>query len=230
MEMKHAETAFLSPLKDANSYGLRWFTPEVEVDLCGHATLAAAHALREGNLVDCSRPISFQTRSGVLAANFRERDIELDFPSDDVIPAELPPSLRFLEKDVVFSGRTSSDWFIEFNHEYTVQNFRPDLQKIADAGRRGLIITAKLRDREIDFISRFFAPQSGVDEDPVTGSAHCALGPYWGRKLNKKIVIGLQASRRSGSVIVECLGARVLLRGTAVTTLRGIFICPNYKY
>ncbi|MEZ0326512.1 MAG: PhzF family phenazine biosynthesis protein [Fimbriimonas sp.] len=221
-EMKHPETAFVR--FTGENHELRWFTPTTEVDLCGHATLAAAHVLWEQDLHSKWQPIRFHTKSGILTAVMRGPDAVLDFPSE---PAEVatPPAdiVHILGCEPVWFGRNRMDWFAEVPNEFAVTSLVPDLARIEAMGMRGLIVTS--RAEETDFVSRFFAPQSGVEEDHVTGSAHCCLGPYWAEKLGKQEVVGYQASPRGGFVRVNCLGDRVELIGNAITVLEGFLRC-----
>ena len=214
MEMNQAETAFVHPLPSGD-YALRWFTPTVEVDLCGHATLATAHALWERGATGILR---FETRSGILTADRTGDAIALDFPAEPPAAAPLPHALPGLPEPV-WTGRNRMDWFVQVADEDALRGAKPDLAAIAALGMRGLVATAA--GRAVDFVSRCFYPQSGVDEDPVTGSAHCALGPFWAERLDKATMVGYQASRRGGTVRVTPAGARVWLEGRAVTTLRG---------
>jgi predicted PhzF superfamily epimerase YddE/YHI9 len=204
-EMNQAETAFLTPRAEPNLFGLRWFTPTVEVDLCGHATLASAHILWTTGLVKGHAPIRFETRSEILSAEFESGRIVLDFPSESPDPADLPIDAPFAE-GAVFVGQNRMDWFIEYEHASQIRDFQPDFPLIASMGKRGLIVTAPADDGVQDFISRFFAPQSGVPEDPVTGSAHCGLAPYWAHRLGKDELSGYQASQRGGVVGVKVCG------------------------
>lgn len=217
-ELNLSETAFLKPAGD--DYELRWFTPSVEVDLCGHATLASAHYLWSENLVDSSREISFRTRGGVLKAVRREHWIEMDFPAQ---PAEeLGPADGLLEAVGVqprFVGKSEADWLIELASEERVRGLRPDLTRLSEVCERGLIVTSVSDSDRYDFVSRFFAPAVGVDEDPVTGSAHCCLGPYWAERLHKTELVGFQASPRGGEVWVRPQGDRILIAGSAVTVM-----------
>lgn len=214
MEMNQAETAFVLP-----DGSLRWFTPTVEVDLCGHATLAAAHVLWSRG---ASGVLRFSTRSGVLTAEQTRDGIALDFPAEPPAAAPLPFSLPFLGEPL-WTGRNRMDWFVQIADEGDLRALRPDFAAIAALGIRGLIVTAA--GRNVDFVSRCFFPQSGVDEDPVTGSAHCALAPFWSERLAKGELVGYQASRRGGTVRAAVLGDRVRLEGRAVTTLEGTFHC-----
>jgi len=219
-EMNLSETAFVSPGRDG--FDLRWFTPAVEVALCGHATLASAHVLWESGKLATSATARFQTKSGRLTAERRGAEIELDFPATRVEPAEAPAGLMpALGAEPRFVGRSRFDYLLEFKEAATVRELRPDHARLAKLPVRGVIVTARSDRAEFDFISRFFAPGSGVAEDPVTGSAHCALGPYWEAKLGKSGFTAFQASARGGVVKVRVTGDRILLGGQAVTVLRG---------
>lgn len=219
-EMNLAETAFL--VRRADGYDLRWFTPSTEVDLCGHATLASAHALWEEGRLRGDEEARFHTRSGVLKASKEPDCIWLDFPATPPKAVGQVPDLeRALGLRPQYVGRTAFDYLVELESDAAVRELRPDLSVLARLPVRGVIVTARSQSAEHDFVSRFFAPQSGVDEDPVTGSAHCALGPLWGGRLGKNEVVGYQASSRGGVVIVRLQGDRVRLGGKAVTVLRG---------
>lgn len=220
-EMNLSETAFL--LKLADGYGLRWFTPTVEVELCGHATLAAAHVLWETGLLRPDETARFHTLSGELSAVRKDGWIVLDFPAEpdkEIVP---PPELSTALGGVVESlyvGKNRFDYLVELSDEQMVRGLKPDLGLIKKLPARGIIVTAA-SGPPYDFVSRFFAPASGIDEDPVTGSAHCCLGPYWGRKLEKKEFTAYQASERGGVVRVGLNNGRVLISGQAVTVFRG---------
>ena len=219
-EMNLAETAFLVPR--GSDFDLRWFTPAVEVALCGHATLASAHALWETGRVTEGTTIHFHTKSGVLTAARRGAWIELDFPVKPEEAAEAPPALLdALGTGAKYVGRNQFDYLVEVDGDATVRALRPDFRRLASLPVRGVIVTAGSADARFDFVSRFFAPGSGIDEDPVTGSAHCCLGPFWGARLGKTELTGYQASPRGGVVRVALNGTRVLLGGQAVTVLRG---------
>jgi PhzF family phenazine biosynthesis protein len=219
-EMNLSETAFLQPVSK-DEWGLRWFTPLTEVDLCGHATLAAAHVLWH-ETGHCAERLRFQTRSGVLVASREDVKISLDFPAD--IPQRFPVSEPIIEALgveplQVYRGREDLMVLIESAEELC--RLEPDMGQLSQIDVRGVIVTA-LSDRAgYDFISRFFAPSVGVPEDPVTGSAHCTLGPFWGDRLGRSSVTGFQASKRGGVVDVELLNERVKLVGSAFTTLKG---------
>ena len=224
-EMNLSETAFLVPAGEANSFHLRWFTPASEVDLCGHATLASAHTLIEQQSVDADRPIRFQTRSGKLTCTRADSGITLDFPAtpatDDVEP-QLAESL--LDALGVSEGkilRSKFDLLAIVENANVVESLRPNFNALASLDTRGVMITAAKGASGIDFVSRFFSPQCGINEDPVTGSAHCCLAPYWAERLGKTSLVGYQASSRGGTVICEVAGDRVRLTGTAVTVMKG---------
>jgi PhzF family phenazine biosynthesis protein len=218
-EMNLSETAFLVPQKEL--FELRWFTPGAEVDLCGHATLASAHVLwRTGR--QSTWPIEFDTRSGILTATAIGDAIQLDFPADPMRTAESPPGLsEALGAEPVLLGAGKDYLFAELESESMVRGLEPDFRHLARLVPIGICVTAASDNPEFDFVSRFFAPAVGIDEDPVTGSAHCLLGPFWGERLGKEELIGYQASRRGGVVKVGNVGDRTLIEGRAVTVLRG---------
>ena len=227
-EMNLAETAFLVPRN--GEYDLRWFTPAVEVDLCGHATLASAHVLWEDGLLKTAAQARFHTKSGLLTADRHDSWIELDFPTTIASPAQPPPGLiDALGVKPRFVGRSRFDYLVEVDSESTVRGLEPDLNALARVDARGVIVTSQAdKKSEYDFVSRFFAPQAGVPEDPVTGSAHCALTPYWSAKLGKQELVAYQASARGGVVRVRLNGERVRLGGQAVTVLRGELIATDH--
>jgi PhzF family phenazine biosynthesis protein len=221
-EMNLSETAFL--VKRGAAYDLRWFTPTVEVDLCGHATLASAHVLWEQNLLSASESVQFHTKSGPLTARKNGAWIEMDFPayavrSDaDLVVEEMESALGTKVKSV---WRTRFDCLAEVENEADVRGLRPDITKIRRVKTRGIIVTSRAASENYDYVSRFFAPAAGVEEDPVTGSAHCTLGPYWKERLGRDPLVGYQASARGGFVRTRCELDRVVLSGQAVTVLRG---------
>lgn len=218
-EMNLSETAFLHPSPDG--WGLRWFTPEVEVELCGHATLASAHLLWEEGRLASSQTARFHTASGLLTAEREGEWIRMDFPSYPAEPAGAPAGLaEALGTRVVHAGRSRFDLLVEVESEAALRALRPDFAALARVDARGIVCTARGEDG-FDFVSRFFAPRVGIDEDPVTGSAHCVLAPYWAARLGRAALVGFQASRRGGVVRVEARGERVLLAGRAVTVMRG---------
>jgi len=219
-EMNAAETAFLVRREDG-AYDLRWFTPTVEVDLCGHATLASAHVLWDERILPFNERARFHTRSGELTAWRDAETIRMDFPNEPVVSSAAPTALTAaLGVPLFFAGKNRMDWLVEVADEATVNAVRPDLRTLATLGVRGVIVTARSATAERDFVSRFFAPAAGVDEDPVTGSAHCALAPYWAGRLGKAALTGYQASARGGTVWCALEGDRVVLGGRAVTVLR----------
>ena len=219
-EMNLAETAFL--VREGGDFQLRWFTPTIEVDLCGHATLASAHALWESGNLAPDEAGRFQTRSGLLTAERRDGLIWLDFPSTPPTPADAPPELRdALGIPLRYVGRTPFDYLVEVDGEAAVRALTPDLAMLGRLPVRGVIVTGQAESPGQDFVSRFFAPAAGVPEDPVTGSAHCALAPYWAAKLGRTTLMGYQASVRGGLVRLQVRGDRVHLGGHAVTVMRG---------
>ncbi len=222
-EMNLSETAFL--VKRNDGYDLRWFTPAVEVDLCGHATLASSHMLWEEGHLQPTDVACFHTRSGLLTAKRNGTWIELDFPATPPQPVLAPPELlRALNVKPAYIGKSRFDYLIEVESEEIVRNMKPDFTALKSITTRGIIVTSKSSKTEFDFVSRFFAPSAGIDEDPATGSAHCALGPYWQSKMGKSEFMAYQASARGGVVKVRCNNDRVLLGGKAVTVLRGELI------
>lgn len=220
-EMRHSETAFCIPLRDGN-FELRWFTPGGEVRLCGHATLATAHVLWEEGRLERRRPARFSTLSGDLTASPLGRRIELDFPAREPIEAAPPAGLvEALGIAPVWIGRDPDDYVLVLENEDAVRSCTPDLAVLREIDTRGVIVTARADAEGADFVSRFFAPRFGIDEDPVTGSAHCALAPFWGSRLDKEQLHARQLSARGGEIELELAGNRVKIRGTCVTTLRG---------
>ncbi len=219
-EMNLSETAFLT--REEDGYRLRWFTPAVEVDLCGHATLAAAHVLWEAGYLWTTEAARFQTRSGLLTAQKEGNWIEMDFPATPPAAAEAPAGLlEALGVTPLYVGKTRFDYLIQVGSEAEVRGLAPDFEVLRKVEARGVIVTSEADGEDADFVSRFFGPAVGVDEDPVTGSAHCCLGPFWAERLHKQEMAAFQASARGGTVGVHVMGDRVLLRGQAVTVLRG---------
>ncbi len=228
-EMNLSETAFALRLDGPARFNLRWFTPNSEVDLCGHATLATAHVLWEEGHIPPDQIPRFETRSGPLSARRGPWGIELDFPREAVeseftSPEELSVLRAAIPAPIRYVGRNRFDLLVEVDDEATLTSLRPDIRRLEALPCRGVIVTSRSADPEFDFASRFFAPRVGVDEDPVCGSAHCCLGPYWGEKLGKSELIGHQRSCRGGVVRVRIEGPRVVLIGRAVTVLRGEFL------
>jgi PhzF family phenazine biosynthesis protein len=220
-EMNLSETAFLRPRHDG--WALRWFTPVVEVDLCGHATLASAHALWEAGLAAPAQPLRFHTRSGELTARQDGGSIVLDFPAEPAVDVAAPPGLLEALGLPLHSrvARNRVDYLVALPDASAVRAVRPDMAALARMDMRGVMVTAAADDGHHDFVSRWFGPRVGVPEDPVTGSAHCCLGPWWSAALGSTELRGYQASARGGTVGVRVLGDRVELRGQAVTVLRG---------
>lgn len=223
-EMDLSETAFLQQRSD-EAYDLRWFTPAQEVDLCGHATLASAHVLWTEEYADPDASLAFHTRSGTLTARQDNGWIKMDFPAEPVATCSAPKALEeALGITPSFVGKNRMDYLVLLESEEAVQGLEPDLRQLKAIETRGVIATAPAEDPEAsgyDFISRFFAPRVGVPEDPVTGSAHCALAPFWAERLGRPALVGYQASARGGLVRTETRGKRVMLAGQAVTVLRG---------
>ncbi len=228
-EMNLSETAFVVPRSiRKDGFDLRWFTPEVEVPLCGHATLASAHALWETGKLAAGEEARFYTQSGWLIARRVGKQIELDFPALPVHEAALPDEVReALGVNPRYVGRDSNErnYLLELESEEAVRGLRPNFESLRRTVAAGIIVTARASAEPYDFVSRFFAPYAGVDEDPVTGSAHCSLAPYWAERLGKSEMAGYQASARGGTVGVRLSGDRVLLSGEAVTVLRGSLLC-----
>lgn len=222
-EMNLSETSFLHP-EPGGVYRLRWFTPLVEVDLCGHATLAASHVLWEAGHLPKETSAVYETKSGRLTATRNDDWITLDFPAEPITPQSPPPDLVAAigpSTRVLGSGANRMDWLVELESQAAVRALTPDFATLARVPVRGLIATARSDDSTCDFVSRFFAPRVGIDEDPVCGSAHCGLAPYWSERLGKTDLMAHQISRRRGVLRVGMRGDRVRLAGRAVTTLRG---------
>jgi PhzF family phenazine biosynthesis protein len=223
-EMNLSETAFL--VKQQNGYSLRWFTPKKEVQLCGHATLATAHILWSESYLRPDEEARFDTKSGLLTARLSEGWIELDFPARYIEPTEPNPALNQALglKPICTSKKEvpQGDYYLlEAESEEAVRKLSPDFIALSKLGIRAALVTSRAQTPECDFVSRYFAPGIGVNEDPVTGSAHCYLAPYWGKKLNKTKLVGKQVSARSGMVGCEWQGERVVLKGQAITIFRG---------
>jgi PhzF family phenazine biosynthesis protein len=220
-EMNLSETAFLRR-RDDGDWSLRWFTPTIEVDLCGHATLASAHALWEEALLPADETARFHTRSGLLTAQRDGDRIELNFPTMPEQPAPTPePLAAALGATPLYVGRNQFDLIVELASEDEIRALRPNMALLATIPVRGVIVTSRGAAAGIDFVSRFFGPASGVDEDPVTGSAHCALAPFWSSRLGKTSFVARQVSPRGGELRVVLDGDRVRLAGSAVTVFRG---------
>jgi PhzF family phenazine biosynthesis protein len=219
-EINLSETAFLWP--DGDGWRLRWFTPTREVELCGHATLASAHVLWQDGHLSSDAIARFHTLSGLLTATTRDGRIEMDFPAEPAAPAEAPPGLiEALGVRPEQVARNRFDYLVEVATEREVREAAPDFARLARIEVRGAMLTAPSASPEYDFVSRFFGPRYGIDEDPVTGSAHCCLAPYWAPRLGRNALTGYQASARGGVVHARWQGDRVILGGNAVTDLRG---------
>lgn len=223
LEMNLAETAFLHSQDDG--FHLRWFTPAVEVDLCGHATLASAHVLWEKGHLRHEEQARFYTRSGVLTADRRGEWIEMDFPTTPAEPAEVPAELaQALGVELAYVGRNQFDYFVEVDSDATLRALKPNMNVLERLPVRGVIVTSRSASPEYDFISRFFAPRAGINEDPATGSSHCTLAPFWSERLGKSEMVGFQASPRGGVLRVRVNDDRIAISGQAVTVLRGTLL------
>ncbi len=222
-ELGIAETAFLVPGDDPATFGLRWFSPATEIDLCGHATLASAHALRQWGTVDGAGPLTFHTKSGPLHATFDGDRVVLDFPADPVTVTPLPASLGGQwPGSVVHSGRTSFFTFVALSTAEAVRAYEPDLEAIAATGDKALLLTAAAEAATgADYVLRVFGPNVGIAEDPATGSAQCSAGPYWAEELGKPELVARQLSGRGATLYVRPEGARVRIAGHATTVLTG---------
>lgn len=226
MEMNLSETAFVVPGDTPQSFHLRWFTPKVEVDLCGHATLATAHILFEQKRISTEQSVRFETRSGTLSCESHNGMIRMDFPATppkEVVDPTLQQKLEsLLNARACYIGRSREDILVVLDDPAKVFDLEPDFDALAKIETRGLIVSACSDQTSEDFISRFFAPRFGINEDPVTGSAHCCLAPYWSAKLGRQCLVGRQVSRRSGVVHTQMQSDssgddRVLLSGNATT-------------
>lgn len=223
-EMNLSETAFLLYRAAEDGYDLRWFTPRTEVDLCGHATLASAHYLWESGRLEPSRPARFFTKSGLLSAVLRpEGWIEMDFPAEPEHAAPAPPALLagLGIAPPLYVGRNRFDYLVEIESERQLRSLAPDFGALREVQMRGVMVTCRSARPGADFLSRFFAPAVGIDEDPVTGSAHCCLGPYWQKRMKRFSFYAEQVSARGGTLHVRVAGDRVVLAGRAVTVVRG---------
>jgi PhzF family phenazine biosynthesis protein len=222
-ELGISETAFVVPTAEAGTFDLRWFSPQVEIDLCGHATLASAHALRAQGVVDGTGTLIFHTRSGPLRASFDGDLIELDFPADPLTESPLPAALEGeWGKDVVVAGTTTFFAVVVLATEAAVRAYRPDLAALAAEGHRAVLLTAAADPGTgADYVLRVFGPNVGIDEDPATGSAQCVLGPYWAGVLGRDRLVAHQASPRGAVLYVRPEGDRVRIAGHAVTVFSG---------
>ncbi|MGI8934173.1 MAG: PhzF family phenazine biosynthesis protein [Phormidesmis sp.] len=237
LEMNLSETAFLYPVE--GGYSLRWFTPAIEVALCGHATLASAHVLWSEGHLSTEQVASFHTQSGWLSARQTGGWIEMDFPAQPVRSAHVMPELIKSLSDqgnICAVAKNDTNYLVEFQNESAVRSLEPDFTEMKKLPVQGVIVTAAADSDEYDFVSRYFAPQAGVNEDPVTGSAHASLAPYWQARLGKSKMLARQVSARGGLLRIECRdveenaaeGDRVMISGQAVTTLRGELLIANH--
>lgn len=219
-EMNVSETAFISEASDG--YALRWFTPAIEVDMCGHATLAGAHVLWESGRLSANEPAVFHTACGILTAYRTDEGIALDFPSDEPEACAAPPQLiEALGVQPTWTGK-SRDYVCVLEEDAQLYELAPDFAALARVDARGVVVTSRASRPEFDFVSRCFYPAAGIDEDPVTGSAHCALAPYWSKQLGKQELLAYQASSRGGLLRLACIGDRVLIEGQACTVWEGM--------
>jgi PhzF family phenazine biosynthesis protein len=219
-EMNLSETAFVHPQQ--GGYHLQWFTPQVEVDLCGHATLATAHILWQTGLVKAAESVRFFTRSGWLTASQCKDLIEMDFPSAPVAPMDVSEEIITAvgaRPDYTFISHDK--WLFEYADESIIRQLKPDFAALKQRTGSALAVTAPSSTPAFDFVSRYFAPWIGIDEDPVTGSAHCTLGSYWAHKLGKNHLTAFQASARGGIVHVRISDDRTYVGGKAVTVFAG---------
>ena len=229
MEMNLSETAFF--YRQDNGFNLRWFTPEIEVDLCGHATLASAHILWETGVLKIENEAVFFTKSGRLSARKDGEYIILDFPTEKDLQIETPEELKkSLKVPILYTGRNRMDYIVEVDNEETVRSLAPDFEIMKRLNTRGVIVTSRSANPEYDFVSRFFAPGFGIPEDPVTGSAHCCLGPYWKKRLGKDELTAYQSSKRGGILKVTTNKDRVYIGGKAVTVFCAEFLVGGEYY
>lgn len=220
-EMNLSETAFVTQCN--GEFGLRWFTPVVEIDLCGHATLASAHVLWSEGYVTEREEIRFRTHSGLLTATLSEDWIQLNFPTQPVQSIDAPPLLlEAVGVEVLGAYANDVNYLVELPAEDELRSLQPDFSKLRKLPLQGVIVTCRgEKGSKYDFLSRYFAPKAGINEDPVTGSSHCSLSPFWSERLQKSDCLAYQASARGGVLKVGNLGDRVSISGQAVTVLRG---------
>lgn len=218
-EINLSETAFV--LQQDQNFILRWFTPTKEAGLCGHATLAAAHMLWETGVLNKDEEAVFETRSGILKARKNNDLVEMDFPVEAPFEVECPEGLlKAIDAKPIFVGKNRIDYLAVYESDEFIKKVNPDYGYLKKLDCRGLIISAKSTSDKYDFVSRFFAPNSGIDEDPVTGSAHCCLSPYWSNVFGRKELTGYQASPRGGIVHTKLENDKVVLSGNALTVMK----------
>lgn len=227
-QMNLSETAFLVNT-GPSAYKLRWFTPDAEVPLCGHATLAATHVLHQSGLLKKGETVSYDTLSGTLTARVLDTGIEMDFPALPGEAVKTPAEIKALGVDTVTCEKNRDNYLVEVKDFETLLSCKPNFKKLAKLDCVGVIVTTNKGVEGFDFASRYFAPAVGVNEDPATGSAHCFLGPYWAKKTDKQRFHAIQASKSQGIIDVAMKGDRVLLTGQAVTTLKGKIREPQQK-
>jgi PhzF family phenazine biosynthesis protein len=223
-ELGIAETAFVLPTDEPNTFGLRWFSPATEIDLCGHATLASAHALRQHGVVDGQSTLTFHTRSGPLQASFTDERIELDFPAANGGVITLPDSLagQWGDDEVVFVSRGEFFVMVVLRSEAAVRDYVPDLAAIAATGDKALLLTAAAEPSSAaHYVLRVFGPNVGIDEDPATGSAQCMAGPYWFSMLGLTDLVAHQLSPRGAVLHVRPQAGRICIAGQAHSVLSG---------
>ena len=222
-EMNLSETAFITGKK--SPFNLRWFTPAVEVELCGHATLATAHVLYETEIMQRNERIIFKIRSGILSTTYHNGWIEMDFPAFPALEInkkdEITRALNATPDQVYSSGESI---MAVYDNPEKIHKMTPDFELIKEFKIQGIMATSHSDEPDVDFISRYFAPYVGIDEDPVTGSAHCSLGPFWGERLNKTILNAKQVSARGGTIRVELKENRTVISGQAVTIFTGAIL------
>ncbi|UCE59485.1 MAG: PhzF family phenazine biosynthesis protein [Phycisphaerales bacterium] len=225
-EMNLAETAFLVR-REGNDFSIRWFTPTVEVPLCGHATLASAHILWSEAVVSENESITFHPESGLLTTSREGEWIRMDFPALPLETSEVPDGLADTlgAQPLAVLRNQFPAYLVELDSEKTVRELQPNISRMRDSESNVCIVTARGDSQAYDFVSRFFAPGVGIDEDPVTGGAHCSLGPYWAERFGITELVGQQVSKRSGTVKVRVRGDRVDLLGQAVTVMRAEMRC-----
>jgi PhzF family phenazine biosynthesis protein len=226
-ELNLSETAFVWPQEDG--FSLRWFTPAAEVDLCGHATLASAHVLWSEGHLSVDQTARFQTRSGLLTAQRQEDWIQLNFPVQPVRDATVTPQLiaALGPAEIHYVGKNETNYLVVLRSQTALTNLKPNFDKVKALPVQGIIATSQASDQNYDFVSRYFAPAVGINEDPVTGSTHCSLAPYWQDRLGKQDLVAYQISARGGELRLRCEAERIYISGQAVTVMRGQLLLPD---